>query len=153
MPNHGPLSAIFYSPERKDMFNREGSDAEYIAALRNEAEAALNNTEKILRTRIDKFGVAQPSIQKQQFSGRIQVELPGVKDKERVRKVLQSTANLEFWETYENADVYPALEAANTLLKGGVDTTAIEETEKSEFGGSWRVDMRSKEPQTVLKVA
>ncbi len=134
VPDHGPLSAIFYSPERKDMFNREGSDAEYIAALRNEAEAALNNTEKILRTRIDKFGVAQPSIQKQQFSGRIQVELPGVKDKERVRKVLQSTANLEFWETYENADVYPALEAANTLLKGGVDTTAIEETEKSEFG-------------------
>lgn len=117
VPDHGPLSAIFYSPERKDMFDREGSDEDYINALRNEAETALNNTEKILRTRIDKFGVAQPSIQKQQFSGRIQVELPGVKDKERVRKVLQSTANLEFWETYDNVDVYPALEAANERLR------------------------------------
>lgn len=134
VPNHGPLSAIFYSPERKDMFDREGSDADYIAALRKEAASALNNTEKILRTRIDKFGVAQPSIQKQQFSGRIQVELPGVKDKERVRKVLQSTANLEFWETYENADVYPALEAANLALKGAVDTTVTDGTEKVDFG-------------------
>ena len=60
--------------------------------------------------------MAQPSIQKQQFSGRIQIELPGVKDKDRVRKVLQSTANLEFWETYENADVYPLLEQANGRL-------------------------------------
>ncbi|MCB0769909.1 MAG: protein translocase subunit SecD [Flavobacteriales bacterium] len=121
IPDHGPLSAIFYSPERKDMFDREGNDDDYLKALRTEAETALNNTEKILRTRIDKFGVAQPSIQKQQFSGRIQVELPGVKDKERVRKVLQSTANLEFWETYDNVDVYPALEAANERLRAVKD--------------------------------
>lgn len=116
VPGHGPLSAIFYSPERKEMFDRDGSDADYLVALRNEAETALNNTEKILRTRIDKFGVAQPSIQKQAFSGRIQIELPGVKDKDRVRKVLQSTANLQFWETYDNTDIYPALETANTRL-------------------------------------
>jgi SecD/SecF fusion protein len=117
IPGHGPLSAIFYTPDRKDMFDREGDDASYLAALRREAETALNNTERILRTRIDKFGVAQPSIQKQAFSGRIQIELPGVKDKDRVRKVLQSTANLEFWETYDNTEVYPALEAANTRLR------------------------------------
>ena len=116
IPEHGPLSAIFYTPDRKDVFEREGSDADYLAALRKEAEAALNNTERILRTRIDKFGVAQPSIQKQQFSGRIQIELPGVKDKDRVRKVLQSTANLEFWETYDNTEVGPLLDQANTPL-------------------------------------
>ena len=114
-PN-GKLAAIFHSPERKDMFPREASNDEIVEALRREARTAVDNTEKILRTRIDKFGVAQPSIQKQQFSGRIQIELPGVKDKDRVRKVLQSTANLEFWETYENADVYPLLEQANGRL-------------------------------------
>ncbi|MBL7939026.1 MAG: protein translocase subunit SecD [Flavobacteriales bacterium] len=134
VPGHGPLSAIFYSPERKDMFDREGSDEQYLAALRREAETALNNTEKIMRTRIDKFGVAQPSIQKQQFSGRIQIELPGVKDKDRVRKVLQSTANLEFWETYDNGEVYPALEAANTRLRGATTAEAADETaEGGEF--------------------
>lgn len=126
----GPLSAIFYSPDRKDMFEREGSDADYLKALRREAESALNNTERILRTRIDKFGVAQPSIQKQQFTGRIQIELPGVKDKERVRKVLQSTANLEFWETYDNRDVYGLLEQANTrlaeVLTPGTAATTVE---------------------------
>lgn len=112
----GPLSAIFYTPDRKEMFDREGSDADYLEALRREATSALNNTERILRTRIDKFGVAQPSIQKQQFSGRIQIELPGVKDKDRVRKVLQSTANLEFWETYPNSEIGPILDQTNTAL-------------------------------------
>ncbi len=142
IPEHGPLSAIFYTPDRKDVFEREGSDADYLAALRKEAEAALNNTERILRTRIDKFGVAQPSIQKQQFSGRIQIELPGVKDKDRVRKVLQSTANLEFWETYDNTEIGPLLDQANTPLSAilhpelavaiadtaGQDTLAVQDT-------------------------
>ena len=116
IPERGPLSAVFYTPEREGMFDRDGSDADYIAALRKEADAALNNTEKILRTRIDKFGVAQPSIQKQPFSGRIMIELPGVKDKERVRRVLQSTANLEFWETYENSELHQFLNDANERL-------------------------------------
>lgn len=116
IPERGPLSAIFYTPDRKDMFDREGDDASYLEALRREADAALNNTERILRTRIDKFGVAQPSIQKQQFSGRIQIELPGVKDKERVRKVLQSTANLEFWETFDNSEIGPILDQLNQPL-------------------------------------
>jgi len=133
VPGHGPLSAIFYSPERKDMFDREGSDDQYLAALRREAETALNNTEKIMRTRIDKFGVAQPSIQKQAFSGRINIELPGVKDKERVRKVLQSTANLQFWETYDNGDVYPALETANTRLRGWNGDTTATPAEGAEY--------------------
>ncbi|MBK9076143.1 MAG: protein translocase subunit SecDF [Flavobacteriales bacterium] len=111
------MAAVFHSADKKDMFPREASNEEIVEALRREARTAINNTENILRNRIDKFGVAQPSIQKQQFSGRIQIELPGVKDKERVRKVLQSTANLEFWETYDNADVYPLLEEANKRLR------------------------------------
>ncbi|HMC97691.1 MAG TPA: hypothetical protein VKG92_08565, partial [Flavobacteriales bacterium] len=123
IPGHKPLSAIFYTPERKNMFDREGSDADYLAALRREADDALSNTERIMRTRIDKFGVAQPVLQKQKFTGRIQIELPGVKDKDRVRKVLQSTANLEFWETYENEQVYAQLEEANKRLGALVSPT------------------------------
>jgi len=111
-----PLSAIFYSPDRQAIFEREGDDEAYLKALRREAEAALENTERILRTRIDKFGVAQPSIQKQALSGRIQIELPGVKDKSRVRRVLQSTANLEFWETHDNAEIGPILDQVNKPL-------------------------------------
>ncbi len=133
-----PLSAIFYSPDRQAMFEREGSDDDYLNALRREAESALSNTERILRTRIDKFGVAQPGIQKQAFSGRILIELPGVKDKERVRKVLQSTANLEFWETHDNAEIGPILDQVNAPLSAvlypelatadsaGADTTALD---------------------------
>lgn len=116
MDGRPPLSAIFYSPDRQGMFDREGSDDDYLNALRREAESALSNTERILRTRIDKFGVAQPGIQKQAFSGRILIELPGVKDKERVRKVLQSTANLEFWETHDNTEIGPILDQVNAPL-------------------------------------
>ena len=135
VPGHGPLSAIFYTPERKDMFEREGTDAQYITALKREAESALNNTERIMRTRIDKFGVAQPVIQKQSFSGRIQIELPGVKDKDRVRKVLQSTANLEFWETHDNETVFPVLQQVNDRLGALAtgDSTKNTSTE-GEFG-------------------
>lgn len=116
VPGRGPLSAIFYTPDRNELFSRDGSDADYIAALHKEANTAVENTERIMRARIDKFGVAQPLIQKQAFSGRIQIELPGVKDKERVRKVLQSTANLEFWETVDNEVVYPVIEKINERL-------------------------------------
>ncbi|MFZ1616274.1 MAG: protein translocase subunit SecDF [Flavobacteriales bacterium] len=116
-PN-GSLAAIFSSQDNTTMFPRDSNNDQIIAALRDQAQIALNNTEKILRTRIDKFGVAQPSIQKQSLSGRIQIELPGVKDKDRVRNVLQSTANLEFWETFDNNDVYMKLSEANDRLAG-----------------------------------
>jgi SecD/SecF fusion protein len=114
-PN-GSLAAIFSTQDNASIFPRESTNAQIIKALRDQAQIALNNTEKILRTRIDKFGVAQPSIQKQSLSGRIQIELPGVKDKDRVRNVLQSTANLEFWETFDNKDVYTKLTDANDRL-------------------------------------
>jgi SecD/SecF fusion protein len=114
-PN-GNLAAIFSSQDNATMFPRESTNDQIIKALRDQAQIALDNTEKILRTRIDKFGVAQPSIQKQSLSGRIQIELPGVKDKERVRNVLQSTANLEFWETFDNSDVYQKLAESDEKL-------------------------------------
>jgi len=110
------LAGVFHSRDNKELFPRDASNDEIIEKLREEARIAIDNTEKILRTRIDKFGVTQPTIQKQQYSGRILVELPGVRDKERVRKVLQSTANLEFWETYANQDVFPLLSQANDAL-------------------------------------
>ncbi len=110
------MANIFHSRDNKDRFPRDATNDEILDILREEAQVAINNTEKILRTRIDKFGVTQPTIQKQQFTGRILVELPGVKDKERVRKQLKSTANLEFWNTYENGEVFQYLDQANTAL-------------------------------------
>lgn len=112
----GKLAAIFHSRDKKEMFPAEATNDQIVEKLREEATAAIDNTERILRTRIDKFGVTQPTIQKQQYSGRIQIELPGVKDKSRVRKVLQSTANLEFWETYDNQEVYPMLNQINDQI-------------------------------------
>lgn len=110
------MANIFHSRDNKDRFPRDATNDEILDILREEAQVAINNTEKILRTRIDKFGVTQPTIQKQQFTGRILVELPGVKDKERVRKQLKSTANLEFWNTYENGEVFQYLDQANAAL-------------------------------------
>lgn len=133
------LSIIFAGYENQK-FPREASNEEVIEILREEAKVAINNTEMILRSRIDKFGVAQPTLQKLQFSGRILVELPGVKDKERVRALLQSTANLEFWETYNNSEAFPYLEQANQKLSqilypelangdGGNDSASTEPTD------------------------
>ncbi|HKL02679.1 MAG TPA: protein translocase subunit SecDF, partial [Cryomorphaceae bacterium] len=110
------MATVFHSRDNKERFPRDASNSEILEILDSESKVAINNTEKILRTRIDKFGVTQPTIQKQQFSGRILVELPGVKDKDRVRNQLKSTANLEFWNTFENAEVLPSLFEANQAL-------------------------------------
>jgi SecD/SecF fusion protein len=110
------LASIFHNRDTKDKFKREATNKEVIDILKEEAKSAIDNTEKILRNRIDKFGVMQPTINKQEFSGRINIELPGVKDPERVRKVLKSTANLEFWNTYESAEIIPILDKVNTRL-------------------------------------
>src|SRR5690606_13777889 len=124
------MASIFHSRDNKDRFPRDASNQEILDILKEESKVAINNTEKILRTRIDKFGVTQPTIQKQQFSGRILVELPGVKDKERVRKQLKSTANLEFWNTYENAEVLGYLDQANTALSEYYHPELEDEDEK-----------------------
>lgn len=110
------LWRLFHTPENKELFKVNASDEEIIDVLRDEARQALDNTENIIRKRIDQFGVAQPNVQKLAFSGRILVELPGVDDRERVRKQLKSTANLEFWETLNNDEVFERINNANDAL-------------------------------------
>ena len=109
------LWRIFHNMEQKDLFPAKSSDDEILAILASEAETAIDNTENIIRKRIDQLGVAQPNVQKLQ-NGRILVELPGVDDRERARKQLKSTANLEFWETYFNDEVIGKLSEANTAI-------------------------------------
>ena len=113
------LSSVFATVELKNLVNPSSTDDEVIKVLEDQAEAAIGNTYDILSKRIDKFGVAQPRIQRLQTAGRILVELPGVKDPRRVRKLLQSTARLEFWETFEFNDpkIYEAIQQADAITR------------------------------------
>ncbi|MBO4282800.1 MAG: protein translocase subunit SecDF [Bacteroidales bacterium] len=112
-PANAKLSTIF----RKLQLNKPNpTNADVIDALREETEAALNNAFMVLRARIDRFGVAQPNIQRLPQSGRIMVELPGVKEPERVRKLLQGSANLEFWKTYEYGEIADLFVQANDRI-------------------------------------
>lgn len=126
----GQLSAIFHNRENKEKFPLEATNEEVLATIREEANAAVSRTEQVLRRRIDNLGVVQPSIQRQPGTGRIVVELPGVKDKERVRKILQGTAKLEFWETYDNSEIYGSMEQANTLLAEKLGQSRDKDVEK-----------------------
>ena len=110
------LAQIFGTYEMKDKIKPESTDAEVINVIRTESESAVANSFNVLRNRIDRFGVTQPSIQKLGNSGRILVELPGVKEPERVRKLLQGTASLEFWETFTNQEISGYLAEANAKL-------------------------------------
>ena len=140
LDNGARLSAIFSTFELKDKITPQSSDAQVIAVLKEELKSAIDNSFNVLRTRIDRFGVVSPNIQRLETAGRILVELPGVKEPERVRKLLQGSANLEFWETYDLPEIYQQLVAADnmlaTILKSddtaavGSDTTAIEATEE-----------------------
>jgi SecD/SecF fusion protein len=111
------LASIFLTLELRDKININTTNAEVLDVIRDETDAAIDNAFNIIRTRIDRFGVAQPNIQQLQTKGRILVELPGVKDQNRVRNLLQGTAMLEFWETYENQEVYQYLLQANEKLR------------------------------------
>ena len=126
----GTLAELFATQQLKDKVNTKSTDAEVEAVIRAEVEAAIDNSFNVLRTRIDRFGVAQPNIQELEGSmGRIMVELPGVKEPERVRKLLQGSANLEFWETYTAAEIAPFLAAADSKLR---DIIAVENPEAAE---------------------
>ncbi|MDB4061106.1 protein translocase subunit SecDF [Vicingaceae bacterium] len=114
--NGKKLTSIFYTLENKDKISRDATDEEVIEFISSETDAAFDRTFEVLRTRVNLFGVAQPNIQKLDASDRILVELPGVKNKERVRQLLQGTAKLEFWETFNNNQVYPYLTEANDKL-------------------------------------
>lgn len=125
------LAINFQTIELKGKIDFNTSDEDVLKFLRDRIEESIETAENTLRARIDKFGVTQPNIQRLTSSGRILIELPGVTDKGRVRKLLQGSANLEFWETYDNKEIYPALEQANTRLKEiltPIDTTKTEDS-------------------------
>ena len=130
------LSQIFGTYEMKDKIKPESTDAEVLTIIRGEAESAVSNSFNVLRNRIDRFGVTQPSIQKIGNSGRILVELPGVKEPERVRKLLQGTASLEFWETFTNQEISGYLAEANAklaqILAEETPAAPVEENKEAE---------------------
>ncbi len=111
------LAAVFHNRENREKFPREATNEEIISIIRLEAEDAVKRTEQVLRKRIDGLGVVQPKIQRLTTSDRIVVELPGIKDVKRVRKILQGTAKLEFWETFENSEMFNALDAVNEYYR------------------------------------
>lgn len=111
------LSAIFVNPSNRDRIKLTSSNEEVVSYLREEANQAIDRSFQILRARIDKFGVTQPNIQKLEGSGRILVELPGVDNPARVRKLLQGSAKLEFYETFDNPEAFKHISSANEVLK------------------------------------
>ena len=142
----GKLASIFYTPELKDKINSNSTNEEVLGVIGLEVEDAISRSFNILRSRIDRFGVTQPNIQRLEGSGRILVELPGVKDPERVRKLLQGTAQLEFWETYENTEVIGLIDQINTFLKSTVEEVeevATKNTELTEEADDSSEDMIS----------
>ena len=110
------LSAIFSTFQLKDKITPRSTNEEVIAVLRNELNSAVDNSYNVLRTRIDRFGVVAPNIQKLEKDGLISIELPGIKEPERVRKLLQGSANLEFWETYKLDQLIAKLDAVNNSI-------------------------------------
>jgi len=131
-PGHR-LAEVFATQQMQGKISPTSTDGEVEKALRSDVTAAIDNSFIVVRTRIDQFGVVQPNIQKVQGTeGRIMVEMPGIKEPERMRKLLQGSANLEFWETYNASEVIPYLSQLDTrLANGDQDTTAVNDSTKS----------------------
>ncbi|MBQ3742105.1 MAG: protein translocase subunit SecDF [Prevotella sp.] len=137
--NGGRLATLFATQQLKGKVSTQSSDSEVEKALRDEVAAAIENSYNVVRNRIDKFGVVQPNIQKLEGQdGRLMVEMPGIREPERMRKLLQGSANLEFWETYNNQEVQPYLVQLDQRLANGetkVDTTATAAKAEAEAKG------------------
>ena len=122
------LAEIFATQQLQGKVSPQSDDNEVVKALRTEVQSAIDNSFNVVRTRIDKFGVVQPNIQKLEGQqGRIMVEMPGIREPERMRKLLQGSANLEFWETYNAEDIIPylnQLDARAANMGTGADSTA-----------------------------
>ncbi|MBR6493484.1 MAG: protein translocase subunit SecDF [Paludibacteraceae bacterium] len=127
----GQLASIFSTFELKDKVTLTSTNAEVEKVIREEVDGAIQNSFNVLRTRIDRFGVVQPNIQKLAQPGRILIELPGIKEPERVRKLLQGSANLEFWETYEASELLPMLAQINREFAAGAAEEAEELKEEA----------------------
>ena len=144
------LASIFGTVELKGKINFNSTNSDVIKVLKTESDIALNNAFNVLSSRIDRFGVVQPNITRGQTKGRILIELPGVKDPQRVRELLQGTANLEFWETYENSEIIGYLSTANNLLKEiQINTDKTKAAEVQSATGTAAADT-SKKDQALL---
>lgn len=132
-PN-GDLVVFFMTPELRDKVNPTSSNDDVVKMLKEESRSAIDNAFNIIRTRIDRFGVTQPNVQRLQKDGQILIELPGITEPERVRKLLQGTASLEFWETYDNEEIFQNFVQVNTLvarLESGQSQTTVVESEEN----------------------
>jgi SecD/SecF fusion protein len=151
-PGH-KLAEIFATQQLQGKVSPTSSDKEVEKVIRQEVSSAIDNSFNVVRTRIDQFGVVQPNIQKIQGSeGRIMVEMPGIKEPERMRKLLQGSANLEFWETYNASEVIPYLAQLDTrLANADRDTTAVSDTTQTEAKDTAAV--KTAKPKFQLKNA
>lgn len=154
-PN-GRLSEIFATQQLKDKVTTRSSDSEVEKVLREEVKAAVDNSYNVLRTRIDRFGVAQPNIQALEGKmGRIMIELPGIKEPNRVSKLLQGSANLEFWETYDGKDIVPFLTSLDNKLRDGetaTDSTATAPKDSTKAVAQSKIEKSSADSlKAILK--
>ena len=138
------LSALFSTFELKDKITPQSTDAQVIAVLKDELQSAIDNSFNVLRTRIDRFGVVSPNIQRLETAGRILVELPGVKEPARVRKLLQGSANLEFWETYNLTEIGQQLTAADRVLAQALKSTSESSTPADSTAAATSSDLTAK---------
>lgn len=151
--NGASLASIFVSPDRKDI-NPNSTDSEVEKILRQETGDAIDASFNVLRSRIDHFGVTQPNIQRLPNSNRILVELPGVKEPERVRKLLQGTASLEFWTTYNGYELHPALARADQLIRTlNGETASVEEAAEVETAEAAEVAGEAAANDLVAEIA
>ena len=125
------LADVFSTYQLKDKIKKDMSDSEVLSIIKKEMDDALSNSFNVLRNRIDRFGVVAPNIQRLQQAGRILVELPGVKEPERVKKLLQGSANLEFWETYDVSEIMSPLQQANAVIASQQNRSTDAATEEA----------------------
>jgi SecD/SecF fusion protein len=144
------LASVFGTVELRDKINFNSTNEEVLKVLDTEVSGAITNAFNVLRTRIDRFGVVQPNITQLATKGRILIELPGQNNPKRVRELLQGTANLEFWETYENSEIIGYLSAANNLLKEIKVNTQTSNVSAKAAADSSTVSDTSKKEQTLL---
>lgn len=149
-PGHR-LAELFATQQLQGKINPQSTDSEVEKVLRQEVQAAIDNSFNVVRTRIDKFGVVQPNIQKLEGqTGRIMVEMPGIKEPERMRKLLQGSANLEFWETYNAEEVIPYLQQLDSRLANDAsnDTTAAKKAIKKADAKKVKLQLKNNDDET-----
>ena len=144
-PNNG--LAVIFTSQLKDKVKINATNSEVLDVLKIEVEDAISRSFNILRSRIDRFGVTQPNIQRLETAGRILVELPGIKDPERARKLLQSTAQLEFWETYEYSELFQSLENVNTYLRQTASATDSVQLDDNSLTNTNAIEESSEESE------